>query len=450
MEETETSCETGSRDLTYHIHDCVWTMPEVQREFDTRPSKVLGLAGAQHEGASFDGMPGPGPFTSAWHRSGLAQQFELERQQTASSLASLQQQVDRMMSSVGEVVLQQNQMKTELAAATSQVEELWKERSCPTGEPQRSPASPRGCVPPWLKPSRRLADRAVSGNECAGAEVRELSAAFKPMIARITLLSEQCEAPNSTKDEEAQPQPEVKRIPASWEETPDAADAEVPTSVAAARAPAGSPELGMLRAAEASSRGPTLLEAAGRPQVEEGEQKAKVIQIPIQRRSSAPGPFLNVAPQQSPRSPTTAVPAGRMRRHRHPAPCGCHACCQAEPFRMDLAGSILSVHSQPMGATVQEASRMNPQDQERNPKIHQEDVMVRADGCGEESDTDSRGGIHVGRELAEILEATRLEAMRMAVATARPPPPAPPALPAPRIPAALDEGRGIDTFFHNT
>lgn len=30
------------------------------------------------------------------------------------------------------------------------------------------------------------------------------------------------------------------------------------------------------------------------------------------------------------------------------------------------------------------------------------------------------------------------------------PRPAPPALPAPRIPAALDEGRGIDTFFHNT
>ena len=52
---------------------------------------------------------------------------------------------------------------------------------------------------------------------------------------------------------------------------------------------------------------------------------------------------------------------------------------------------------------------MNPQDQERNPKIHQEDVMVRADGCGEESDTDSRGGIHVGRELAEILVSVLAE-----------------------------------------
>jgi len=322
----------------------------------------------------------------------MAKLVESEHEQRMSGIAALQMQVDRLMTTVQDLSLVQDQMKNDLAKLRMQpVEESAKDESQSLREDlakymkQELQDSLRAAEVTLRAEAKRSIDDAIAQQlvkehmQKLDVQVRELSESFKPMIGRIAKMTQECE---------------VEPLPHKGE----------PASCTSSASPGRSEEALEVKGnseAETAVNEATDSVTTGTEAGASQTLTTEVTLMPIARRSSAPSFYpATVMPQPSPRSPNCATPTSlqlpRQLQHagstlRHPGPPRRSASLVPAvmmwgggsarlPHRnyTPESGSLHSVRAPP-GTTVQEASQMNPRDQ----------------------------------------EATRLEAMRVAVATAR-------------------------------
>lgn len=347
----------------------------------------------------------------------MAKLVESEHEQRMSGIAALQMQVDRLMTTVEDLSLAQDQMKNDLAKLRMQpVEESAKDESQSLREDlakymkQELQDSVRAAEVTLRAEAKRSIDDAIAQQlvkehmQKLDVQVRELSESFKPMIGRIAKMTQECE---------------VEPLPHKVEPTSCTSSASPGRSEEALEVKGNSEAEHVNEGNEATDSvgtGTTTFVSteAGASQTLTTEESletgkastagdANVTLMPIARRSSAPSFYpATVMPQPSPRSPNCATPTSlqllpRQLQHagstlRHPGPPRRSASLvpavmmwgggSARLPRRNYTPESGSLHSvrAPPGTTVQEASQMNPRDQ----------------------------------------EATRLEAMRVAVATARP------------------------------
>lgn len=326
-----------------------------------------------------------------------------------SSIAALQMQVDRLVHSVEEISLAQEQMKKDLSGIMSSSESPRPEAQSRADndlvaqvkqELQDSLSAAEATLQAEAKRSINdaIAQQLVKEHmQQLDVQVRELSESFKPMIARIASLTGSTEAEsekNPSTCEEPQPGQSAQTTsegPTTLATSPTNGTRSVPGSAEDAVESAGNPP------ATGPATGPTTGPSGPCP--------TSVNVIPIQRRSSAPSFYPVAMMPAGTRSPSSRAGTPRSMVVRPVQPAGapngrstslCPSTMWGGSARVPPrkytpeSGYLLSVRGPATsatsaaapatsGATVQEASQMNARDQ----------------------------------------EATRLEAMRLAVASAR-------------------------------
>lgn len=329
-----------------------------------------------------------------------------------SSIAALQMQVDRLVYTVEEISVAQEQMKKDLSGIMSSSESPRPEAQSRADNDlvaqvkQELQDSLRAAEATLQAEAKRSINDAIAQQlvkehmQQLDVQVRELSESFKPMIARIASLTGSTSAAESEKNPSTCEEPQPGQSSAqTTSEGPTTLAATSPTN--GTRSVPGSAE----DAVESAGNPPATGPATGPTTGPSGPCPTSVNVIPIQRRSSAPSFYPVAMMPAGTRSPSSRAGTPRSMVVRPVQPAGaphgrstslCPSTMWGGSARVPPrkytpeSGYLLSVRGPATsatsaaapatsGATVQEASQMNARDQ----------------------------------------EATRLEAMRLAVASAR-------------------------------
>lgn len=328
-----------------------------------------------------------------------------------SSIAALQMQVDRLVYTVEEISVAQEQMKKDLSGIMSSSESPRPEAQSRADNDlvaqvkQELQDSLRAAEATLQAEAKRSINDAIAQQlvkehmQQLDVQVRELSESFKPMIARIASLTTGSTSAESEKNPSTCEEPQPGQSAQTTSEGPTTLAATSPTN--RTRSVPGSAEDAVESAGNPPATGPTTGPTTG----PSGPCPTSVNVIPIQRRSSAPSFYPVAMMPAGTRSPSSRAGTPRSMVVRPVQPAGapngrstslCPSTMWGGSARVPPrkytpeSGYLLSVRGPATsatsaaapatsGATVQEASQMNARDQ----------------------------------------EATRLEAMRLAVASAR-------------------------------